>query len=142
MADRLCPPGQLLTELVAGDLTLRGSLMRRYGGCDVAQRRVFRLLGLLPSENGHIGDIAPWMLGALLGEPASGHSAASGLVAAGLLEPDPANGGAHRLSAPVSELARELLAGEQPAEVAGAQRRLRDRGRHEIHGKQSFSGPT
>ncbi len=123
MAERLSRPGALLAELVAGDLTVRGSLLRRYRSCDRQQRRAFRLLGVLPHHDGPIGDIPQCAITALLGTgPAASAAAAAGLATAGLLERD---ADCYRLSPPLAELSVELLAtGEHPAEVSRARGRL------------------
>lgn len=123
MAERLSRPGALLAELVAGDLTVRGSLLRRYRGCDRQQRRAFRLLGVLPHRDGPIRGIPQSAVTALLGAgPAAGAAAAAGLATAGLLE---RKANCYWLSPPLAELSAELLAtGEHPVEVSRARERL------------------
>jgi tetratricopeptide (TPR) repeat protein/transcriptional regulator with XRE-family HTH domain len=65
LADRLGAHHRRLDELAVGDLEVRASFALSYRGVGEAERRAFRLLGLL-----EVPDFAPWMLAALLDVPA------------------------------------------------------------------------
>jgi tetratricopeptide (TPR) repeat protein len=65
LAGRLQEHHRRLDELTAGDLEVRASLALSYQGLGAAERRAFRLLGLL-----EVPDFAPWMVSALLDVPA------------------------------------------------------------------------
>ena len=64
LAGRLHEHHRRLDELTAGDLEVRASLALSYRGLGAAERRAFRLLGLLK-----VPDFAPWMVSALLDVP-------------------------------------------------------------------------
>jgi tetratricopeptide (TPR) repeat protein/transcriptional regulator with XRE-family HTH domain len=64
LADRLGAEQRRLDELATGDLEVRASVALSYQGLGEAERRAFRLLGLL-----EVPDFAPWMLAALLDVP-------------------------------------------------------------------------
>jgi len=65
LADRLGAQQRRLDELATGDLEVRASVALSYQALGAAERRAFRLLGLL-----EVPDFAPWMLSALLDVPA------------------------------------------------------------------------
>jgi tetratricopeptide (TPR) repeat protein len=65
LAGRLGAHHRRLDELAVGDLEVRASFALSYRGVGEAERRAFRLLGLL-----EVPDFAPWMLAALLDVPA------------------------------------------------------------------------
>jgi tetratricopeptide (TPR) repeat protein/transcriptional regulator with XRE-family HTH domain len=64
LADRLGAHHRRLDELAVGDLEVRASFALSYQAVGEAERRAFRLLGLL-----EVPDFAPWMLSALLDVP-------------------------------------------------------------------------
>jgi DNA-binding SARP family transcriptional activator/tetratricopeptide (TPR) repeat protein/transcriptional regulator with XRE-family HTH domain len=66
LADRLGAQHRRLDELATGDLEVRASVALSYQGLGAAERRAFRLLGLL-----EVPDFASWMLAALLEIPAA-----------------------------------------------------------------------
>ncbi len=121
-ARRLSAPSGLLGELVAGDLCVRESLLRRYQSCDDAQRRAFRLLARRPASETPELDGSSSALPPL--RPDADMSAASALADTGLLEiADTAmDATGYRMPTVCAALAAELLAAEHPPEPAGAGR--------------------
>lgn len=111
---KMSAPAGLLAELVAGDLCVRESLLRRYERCDDAQRRAFRLLAAEGPERD--APAAPLSTG-----PEVGTSAASALADTGLLDIAEITTGAtgYRMSPVYAALAAELLAGDAPAGRVG-----------------------
>ena len=82
LADRLGAHHRRLDELAVGDLEVRASFALSYQAVGEAERRAFRLLGLLK-----VPDFAPWMLSALLDIPApDAEEIAERLVDAQLLD--------------------------------------------------------
>jgi hypothetical protein len=65
LASRLGERHRRLDELAAGDLAVRASLALSYQGLGEAERRAFRLVGLL-----QVPEVVPWMLSVLLDVPA------------------------------------------------------------------------
>jgi DNA-binding SARP family transcriptional activator/tetratricopeptide (TPR) repeat protein len=123
LAQRLEDETTGLTELVAGDLDVRASLLVGYRDADPAQRRAFRMLALAP-----LAGFGLWTATALLGTtPGETERMLEQLVQSYLLEARPGQKdqapryGYHRL---VRALALDLLAAQEPAETVCAIERL------------------
>jgi tetratricopeptide (TPR) repeat protein/transcriptional regulator with XRE-family HTH domain len=114
LADRLVAQHRRLDELSAGDLEVRASVTLSYQGLGAAERRAFRLLGLL-----EVPDFAPWMLSALLDIPAAeAEDAVERLADAQLLDvagEDAAGQIRYRFHDLLRLYARERLAAEETA---------------------------
>ena len=113
LADRLGAQQRRLDELATGDLEVRASVALSYQGLGAAERRAFRLLGLL-----EVPDFAPWMLAALLDVAAvEAEEVAERLADAQLLDTvgeDAAGQLRYRFHDLLRLYARERLAQEDP----------------------------
>ena len=113
LAERLGDERRRLAELHAGDLDVRASLDLSYRACRPAQRRAFRLLGLIEGP-----DVAPWAATTLLGlEEAAASALLEELVDAGLLSVtrrDALGQLRYRFHDVVRLFARERLSEEEP----------------------------
>jgi DNA-binding SARP family transcriptional activator len=98
VAARLASPSGLLAELVAGDLCMRESLMRRYEACDEDQRSAFRRLARLDGQGP-------------VGERTADRTAVAALAGTGLLDIAEVAAGAsgYRMSTVCVALAAELF---------------------------------
>jgi DNA-binding SARP family transcriptional activator/predicted negative regulator of RcsB-dependent stress response len=126
LAGRLADEHRRLDELKTGDLEVRASVALSYRGRSEAERRLFRLLGLLAAPS-----FAAWMAAALLEvEPAEAEELLERLVDAQLVEAageDQAGQLRYRLHDLLRVFARERLEAEEPALVRrGSLERLLD----------------
>jgi DNA-binding SARP family transcriptional activator len=120
VAARLASPAGLLAELVAGDLCMRESLMRRYQACDEDQRAAFRRLARLGDDPGPVGERPA------AGSAVADRTAVAVLAGTGLLDVAEVAAGAagYRMSTVCAALAVELFgpaAGGSAAERVGGQ---------------------
>jgi DNA-binding SARP family transcriptional activator/transcriptional regulator with XRE-family HTH domain len=119
LADRLDAQQRRLDELATGDLEVRASVALSYQGLGEAERRAFRLLGLL-----EVPDFAPWMLAALLDVGTrEAEDIAERLADAQLLDPigeDVAGQLRYRFHDLLRLFARERLAEEDTPATRGA----------------------
>ncbi|WP_160147026.1 AfsR/SARP family transcriptional regulator [Thermomonospora echinospora] len=113
LAARLRDPDRRLDELAAGDLAIRPSLEAGYRDLPPAQRRVFRLLGLLPPAG-----FTPRAAAALLGvSPDGARTRLESLVDARLLDPlgeDETGQPRYRMPDLLRLYARERARAEEP----------------------------
>ncbi|MBB5938896.1 AfsR/SARP family transcriptional regulator [Streptomyces zagrosensis] len=125
LADRLADEGGRLSQLAVGDLAVRDALLAAYRAASPAERRAFRLLGLLPP-----GAFGLWLATAVLGvTPGEAQQLIEALVDARLLEAAGAadtRPGRYRLHELLRLLAVELVADESPAAVRAATERMGD----------------
>ncbi|MEU7864554.1 BTAD domain-containing putative transcriptional regulator, partial [Nonomuraea sp. NPDC049141] len=120
-AARLQDESRRLDELASGDLSVRPSLEISYTALPEEVATAFRHAGLF---NG--GDFAAWSLGAVAGVP-DAEPLIDQLLQANLLEAvgtDITGEPRYRLHDLLTVYARELLAGDDPARVRAAERRL------------------
>jgi tetratricopeptide (TPR) repeat protein len=126
LADRLADERRRLDELRTGDLEVRASVALSYQGRGEAERRLFRLLGLLEAPS-----FPAWVAASLLdAEPPEGEELLERLVDAQLVEAageDQAGQQRYRLHDLLRAFARERLEDEEPApaRLAALERVLR-----------------
>jgi tetratricopeptide (TPR) repeat protein len=121
MVRRISGSHDRLSELQAGDLSVRASIASSYESLPERLRRAFRLLALLGPS-----DFAEWVVGALLGEPGADDVIIE-LTGRSLLTPlsvDATGEPRYRLHDLLRDYAAERLAGEPVAEKNGALGRL------------------
>ncbi len=106
VAARLASPSGLLAELVAGDLCVRESLLRRYEACDEDQRSAFRRLARLTGPE-QVGE----RVERVEGVAAADRRALAALAGTGLLDIVEVAAGAagYRMSSVCAALAAELF---------------------------------
>jgi DNA-binding SARP family transcriptional activator/tetratricopeptide (TPR) repeat protein len=114
LAERLADEHRRLNELATGDLEVRASFALSYQGCRQAERRLFRLLGVLAAPS-----FPAWVAAALLDtDPTHAEGLLERLVDAQLVEAagqDPAGQLRYRLHDLLRVFARERLEAEEPA---------------------------
>jgi tetratricopeptide (TPR) repeat protein len=119
LAERLADEHRRLDELATGDLEVRASVALSYQGRSQAERRLFRLLGLLVAPS-----FPAWVAASLLDvEPAEAEALLERLVDAQLVEAageDQAGQVRYRLHDLLRIFARERLQAEEPAPVRQA----------------------